>query len=285
MSSWSERPVWTLPCLERHLGSLAARGIRRVGDVDPDLFPEAHDAIQKAHDRAETAFETCADMYDAHRKTDVGLVTFNDGVDAVLGDDGLMPGKVTEIYGQAGSGKTQLCLQVFFSSKGITLVVDVLQFHEYPPYFFQLCANVQLPTVIGGLGGKALYLDTEGGFTAHRMKQIAVKTCRNAQKIFASTGCVKQSLVRRLSEDSMMAGVFYRRIRSAGELSDVLLLDETEDFLRKHVDVRLVVIDSLAFPFRYDLVDEMSTSQAHQSLQRIGQALFLAHHRLTYSAH
>ena len=91
-------------------------------------------------------------MFDAHRKTDVGLVTFNDGVDTVLGDDGLMPGKVTEIYGQAGGGKTQLCLQ--------------------------LCANVQLPTVIGGLGGKALYLDTEGGFTGRRMQQIAVKTCR-----------------------------------------------------------------------------------------------------------
>jgi len=251
MSNWRDRPVWTLPCLERHLGSLTANGVRLVGDVDPDTFPEAFEAIRKAHDQAETTFETCLDLFDAHRRTEVGLLTFSDGVDAVLGEDGLMPGKVTEIYGQAGSGKTQLCLQ--------------------------LCANVQLPTVIGGLGGKVLFLDTEGGFTPQRMSQVAQKTCKNAQKIFTSSGTnYKQSLVRRLSEEAMMAGVFYKRVRSSSELEEILSND-VEEFLRQHLDVRLVIVDSLAFPFRYDLVDEVTTSQASHALQRVGQRLhFLA---------
>ena len=60
-------------------------------------------------------------------------MTFSAGLDLVLGD-GLLPGQITELYGQAGSGKTQLCLQ--------------------------LCANVQLPPLIGGLGGKVVYIDT-----------------------------------------------------------------------------------------------------------------------------
>ena len=57
------------------------------------------------------------------------LFTFNDGMDSALGckgttdTGGFKPGTVTELAGQAGSGKTQLCLH--------------------------LCATVQLPAVIG----------------------------------------------------------------------------------------------------------------------------------------
>ena len=57
------------------------------------------------------------------------LFTFNDGIDRSLGCDGtsssggFSPGTVTELAGQAGCGKTQLCMH--------------------------LCAAVQLPAVIG----------------------------------------------------------------------------------------------------------------------------------------
>ena len=76
---------------------------------------------------------TAANLFDKQQKSDVGLVTFSAGLDLVLGD-GLLPGQITELTGQAGSGKTQLCLQ--------------------------LCANVQLPPLIGGLGGKVVYIGT-----------------------------------------------------------------------------------------------------------------------------
>ena len=65
---------------------------------------------------------------DQTSKFNSNLVTFNDGVDRALGcnetsNGGFSPGTVTEIAGQAGCGKTQLCLH--------------------------LCAAVQLPAAIG----------------------------------------------------------------------------------------------------------------------------------------
>ena len=57
------------------------------------------------------------------------MCTFNEGIDAAIGCNatssigGFSPGTVTEIAGQAGCGKTQLCLH--------------------------LCAAVQLPAAIG----------------------------------------------------------------------------------------------------------------------------------------
>ena len=61
------------------------------------------------------------------------MFTFNDGIDKALGCDelsvngGFAPGTITELAGQAGSGKTQFCLH--------------------------LCAAVQLPAVIGNTSG------------------------------------------------------------------------------------------------------------------------------------
>ena len=51
-----------------------------------------------------------------------------------------------EIAGKAGLGKTQICLQ--------------------------LCATVQVPAELGGLGGRAVYLDTEGDFCGERMAEV-----------------------------------------------------------------------------------------------------------------
>lgn len=47
----------------------------------------------------------------------------------------------------AGVGKTQICMQ--------------------------MCVNVQIPEKYGGLGGKAIYIDTEGSFISKRVVEIA----------------------------------------------------------------------------------------------------------------
>ncbi len=54
---------------------------------------------------------------------------------------------VTEIFGEYGSGKTQLA--------------------------HQLSVNVQLPPEEGGLDGEAIYIDTENTFRPRRIKSIA----------------------------------------------------------------------------------------------------------------
>ncbi|CAK7347896.1 unnamed protein product [Dovyalis caffra] len=67
-------------------------------------------------------------------------------LDDILGG-GISCKQVTEIGGVPGIGKTQLGIQ--------------------------LAVNVQMPPYCGGLGGKAIYIDTEGSFMAERAQEIA----------------------------------------------------------------------------------------------------------------
>ncbi|XP_011871872.1 PREDICTED: DNA repair protein XRCC3-like [Vollenhovia emeryi] len=66
-------------------------------------------------------------------------------LDAKLGG-GVPCRGVTQIYGAAGTGKTQLALQ--------------------------LCLAVQLPTTAGGLGAGAIYICTETTFPSRRLQQL-----------------------------------------------------------------------------------------------------------------
>ena len=65
--------------------------------------------------------------------------------------------QVTEFCGVPGVGKTQL---------GIQLAVDV-----------------QIPVVFGGLGGKAVYIDTEGSFMIDRVQDIASAAVRHIASV------------------------------------------------------------------------------------------------------
>lgn len=65
--------------------------------------------------------------------------------DALRG--GAPAGCITELVGQAGAGKTQLCKQ--------------------------LAASAQLPVLHGGMGGSVVYIDTEKKFSAARLVEIA----------------------------------------------------------------------------------------------------------------
>ncbi|MCS7104654.1 MAG: AAA family ATPase [Thermofilaceae archaeon] len=68
------------------------------------------------------------------------------GLDELLGG-GLEAGYLTELVGEFGAGKTQLC--------------------------HQLAVMVQLPRDRGGLNGRALYVDTEGTFRPERVVSMA----------------------------------------------------------------------------------------------------------------
>ncbi len=60
---------------------------------------------------------------------------------------GIPFGKITEICGSAGAGKTQFAMQ--------------------------LCVNVQIPENFNGCSGQAVYIDTEGSFISKRVIEIA----------------------------------------------------------------------------------------------------------------
>lgn len=63
-----------------------------------------------------------------------------------LTNDGLSGNGLTEIFGESGSGKSQICLQ--------------------------LSLNVQLPVYLGGFNKGAIYICTEGKFPSNRLYQM-----------------------------------------------------------------------------------------------------------------
>ncbi|XP_066507469.1 DNA repair protein RAD51 homolog 3 [Hoplias malabaricus] len=154
------------------------------------------------------------------------VVTFCSELDTALGG-GLPVGTTTEICGAPGIGKTQLCLQ--------------------------LAVDVQIPVCFGGLGRKAVFVDTEGTFVVQRvvdMAEAAVQHC---------TLLAEDEEQRKALEDftmeKILSGIFLLRCHGYDELlAEAFLLP---DFLLQHPEVRLVVIDSVAFPFRH-LTEDLS---------------------------
>ncbi|XP_017345240.1 DNA repair protein RAD51 homolog 3 isoform X2 [Ictalurus punctatus] len=152
------------------------------------------------------------------------IVTFCSELDSVLGG-GVPVGKTMEICGVPGIGKTQLCVQ--------------------------LAVDVQIPVCFGGLGGEAVFIDTEGGFVVQRLvgvAEAAVEHCAALAEDEEQRGALESFTVEKI-----LSGVFLVRCQDHVELLAELHL--LPDFLRKHPQVQLVVIDSVAFPFRHDLED------------------------------
>lgn len=90
-------------------------------------------------------FETANVIYE--RRKEVCKLTSGCKVLNELLGGGFESQAITELFGEFGSGKTQLC--------------------------FQLCVNVQLPKEQGGLEGEAVYVDTENTFRPERIVQMA----------------------------------------------------------------------------------------------------------------
>lgn len=91
------------------------------------------------------SFETGEEVM--RRREQVGHVKIQaQGLDDLLGG-GFETQSITELFGEFGSGKTQVG--------------------------HQLCVNVQLPPEDGGLDGHALYIDTENTFRPERIAQMA----------------------------------------------------------------------------------------------------------------
>ncbi|VUT26312.1 MAG: DNA repair and recombination protein RadA [Candidatus Methanolliviera sp. GoM_asphalt] len=80
------------------------------------------------------------------RKLVERLKTGSEAVDTLLGG-GIETQSITEVYGEYGSGKTQIA--------------------------HQLCVNVQLPKEEGGLDGSVIVIDTENTFRPNRILQMA----------------------------------------------------------------------------------------------------------------
>lgn len=65
-------------------------------------------------------------------------------------------------------------------------------------FSMQLCVDASIPECFGGVGGEAIFIDTEGSFVAERVLQIAEATVNHCRFVTDSTkdpGRKKQLLV------------------------------------------------------------------------------------------
>ncbi|PUZ56132.1 hypothetical protein GQ55_5G271200 [Panicum hallii var. hallii] len=154
------------------------------------------------------------------------ITTGSGDLNNILGG-GIHCKEVTEIGGVPGVGKTQLGIQ--------------------------LAINVQIPVEYGGLGGKAVYIDTEGSFMVERVYQIAEGCISDILEHFPHSHGKSSSGQKQLQPEHFLADIYYFRICSYTE--QIAAINYLEKFLGEHKDVRIVIIDSVTFHFRQDFDD------------------------------
>lgn len=188
------------------------------------------------------------------------IVTFCIDLDDLLGG-GICTRQITELCGEPGAGKTQ--------------------------FGMQLSLNVQIPEELGGLGGQALYIDTEGSFSTvraparsklcswhshrpplrfvvlcssslrpsqDRVEQMAQALCAHLQAAAQRSGNPSDiAAAQRTSPSAMLDQIYVSRVHSHRE--QVALARSLPAFLERNPGVRLVVVDSVAFHFRHGFDD------------------------------
>lgn len=125
--------------------SLAVTPTRTLVEV-ADLTEEKASAITRsARSMLNIKFTTAKDVM--VKRGNIGnITTGSKAMDNLLGK-GIETQAITELIGEFGSGKTQIC--------------------------HQTCVTVQLPVEQGGMNGRALFIDTEGTFRPERVVNIA----------------------------------------------------------------------------------------------------------------
>jgi DNA repair protein RadA len=172
-------------------------------------------AIKAARDSLEMGYETAEKILD-RRKTIARLTTGSSELDELLGG-GIESQSITEVYGMFASGKSQWC--------------------------FQLCVLAQLPVEKGGLGGGALYIDTENSFRPERIAQIAK--------------------YRGLNPEEVMKNIYVARAFNSNH--QMLLADKAQEII-KEKNIKLVIVDSLTSQFRSEFIGRGQLSDRQQKL-------------------
>jgi DNA repair protein RadA len=135
--------------------SIAVTPSREIEELTGMGADTAQKVNQLAMGKIEHGFITASEALE-QRKLLKKLNTGSEDLNRILGG-GLETGAITELIGEYGSGKTQIC--------------------------FTISVLAQLPVEQGGFGAKVCVIDTEGTFLPERIKQIAETRGLNADEI------------------------------------------------------------------------------------------------------
>jgi DNA repair protein RadA len=193
---------------------------------------QATKIINSVRQMLEIGFET-ADKIAERRKNIAKISTGSKNLDALLGG-GVESQAITEAYGAFGSGKTQIG--------------------------FALAVNVQLPKDKGGLGGNALWIDTENTFRPERIVDIAKGL--------------------KLDPEKVLKNIFVSRAFNSEH--QILLIEKAPEMIEQN-NIKVIIVDSLTSHFRADFVGRGELAERQQKLnkhlhqlQRLSDAFNLA---------
>lgn len=213
------------PALADKLAEAGYKDVMSVAAASPGELKEAismgestaKKIICAAQDALDMGFES--GMKVLEKRNLVGkLTTGSEEFDKLLGG-GVESQSITEFYGKFAAGKTQIT--------------------------HQLSVNVQLPKEKGGLGGKALYIDTEGTFRPERIKQMAAAHDLDAEEVLSN----------------IMVGKAYNSDHQ-------MLLAEKAERIAAEENIKLVIVDSLMGHFRSEYVGRGTLADRQQKLNR-----------------
>ena len=144
---------------------------------------------------------------------------------------GVRAGETYEFFGSFRSGKSQLC--------------------------HQLCVTVQLPKSLGGLGKKAIYVDTEGTFSPSRITQMATRIKMEKGWDKPIEHILRDIQYARAKNSDMQQGIAVKILEILG--------DSPEDY-------GILIVDSVTAHFRAEyagrgtLADRQQTLNHHLSI-------------------
>jgi DNA repair protein RadA len=177
----------------------------------------ASEIINAARSSSSLSFVRVIELLEK-RQNVLRLTTGSRKLDGLLGR-GLETQAITEFYGEYGTGKSQIA--------------------------HQLCVNVQLPPEKGGLGGGALYIDTENTFRTERILQMS-----------GHLG---------LDPDEAFRGIM---LAEAYTSDHQMFLLENADKVVKDNNIRLIVVDSLTGHFRSEYIGRENLATRQQRLNQ-----------------
>lgn len=153
------------------------------------------------------------------RRNMVRCTTGSNNLNTIL-NGGVETQAITEVYGDFGSGKTQLC--------------------------HTLCCTCQLQPGEGGLGGGAIYIDTESTFRPERLYQIAQ--------------------ARGLDPDEIVSNVTFCKVYNSSHLELVVRV------LGKHIErcgAKLIIVDSVISLHRAEFLGRGTLAERQQRLNSL----------------
>jgi DNA repair protein RadA len=213
------------PAIAKRLSEAGYRSVEAIAVASPPELAAAGSIgettatkiIKAAREMLDIGFET-ADVFLERRRNAGRITTGSKALDDLLGG-GVETQGITEMYGSFRSGKTQIA--------------------------HQLSVNVQLPPDKGGLGGTAIYIDTEGTFRPERLVDMAEALSLDIPTVLKNVVCA----------------------RAYNSDHQILLCDQAMEMAQEK-NAKLLVLDSATSHFRAEYTGRGTLAPRQQKLNK-----------------